>query len=78
VHVFTWAGPSLKLPPLPAKVIGSRVLGGGQASVRQSDAGLEILVPEGDRHPADTVVVLELDGPAARIAPVDVTGEALK
>jgi len=77
VHVFAWAGPSLKLPPLPAKVIGSRVLGGGQASVRQSDAGLEILVPEGDRHPADTVVVLELDGPAARIAPVDVPGEAL-
>lgn len=78
VHVFTWAGPSLKLPPIPSKVLVASVLGGGQASVRQSDAGLEILVPEGDRHPADTVVVLELDGPAARIAPVDVPGEALK
>ncbi|RPI98157.1 MAG: hypothetical protein EHM31_12230 [Candidatus Aminicenantes bacterium] len=78
VHVFAWGGPSLLLPPLLAKVIGSRVLGGGQASVRQTDAGLEILVPEGDRHPADTVVVLELDGPAARIPAVDIPGEALK
>jgi hypothetical protein len=29
-------------------------------------------VGEGERHAADTVVVLELDGPAARIVPMDV------
>ena len=72
LHVFAWASPSLKLPPIPAKVVGSRVLGGGRVSVRQTDAGIEVFVGEGDRNAADTVVVLELDGPAARIAPVDV------
>jgi alpha-L-fucosidase len=78
LHVFAWSGPSLKLPPIAAKVVGSRVLGGGRVSVRQADVGFEVFVPEGDRHPADTVIVLELDGPASRIAPLDVPGEALK
>ncbi len=72
LHIFAWAGPSLGLPPIPAKVVGSRVLGGGRVSVRQTDNGIEILVPESDRHAADTVVVLELDRPAAQIVPVDV------
>jgi alpha-L-fucosidase len=78
LHVFGWEGPSLKLPAIPAIVVGSRVLGGGRVSVRQTGNGLEISVPEGDRHPVDTVVVLELDGPAAKIAAVDVPGQALK
>jgi alpha-L-fucosidase len=72
LHVFGWAGPSLKLPPIPAKVVRGRVLAGGRVSVRQTEAGIDILVPESDRNAADTVVVLELDGPAGRIAPVDV------
>ena len=78
VHIFAWAGPSLRLPPIASKVVGSRVLGGGRVSVRQTEAGLEIVVPEGDRNPADTVVVLELDGPAAGITAVDVPAGALK
>jgi alpha-L-fucosidase len=78
LHVFTWTGPSLKLPPIPLKIVRGRVLGGGPIMARQSDAGLEIFAPEGGRHPADTVIVLELDGPASRIAPVDVPGQALK
>ncbi|MEN6312569.1 MAG: alpha-L-fucosidase [Acidobacteriota bacterium] len=72
LHVFQWAGPSLALPPIAAKVVRARVLGGGEASVRQTDAGLEVSVGEGDRHAADTVVVLELDRPSAGIAAVDV------
>ena len=78
LHVFAWEGPSLKLPAIPLKVVGSRVLGGGRASVRQTGTGLEVSVPEGERHPADTVVVLELDGAAAGIPAVDVPGQALK
>jgi len=78
LHVFAWAGPSLKLPPIPAKVVRSRVLGGGRVSVRQAEDGLEVFVPEGDRHPADTVIVLELDGPAALIVPVVVPGAPSK
>jgi alpha-L-fucosidase len=72
VHIFAWNGPALALPPIPARIVRSRVLGGGRAEVRQTEAGLEIAVPDGDRHPADTVVVLELDGPASRIAAVEV------
>ena len=78
LHVFAWAGPSLTLPAIPAKVTGSRVLGGGHVSVRQTEAGLEVAVPAGDRHPADTVVVLELDRPAAGIEPVTVPKEVAK
>jgi alpha-L-fucosidase len=78
VHIFAWAGLSLKLPPIPAKVVESRVLGGGRVSVRQTEAGLEISVPEGDRDAADTVVVLELDGPASAITAVEVPAGASK
>jgi alpha-L-fucosidase len=72
LHVFAWAGPSLALPAIPAKIVRSRVLGGGPASIRQTDAGLEVIVAEGDRHAADTIIVLELDRPAAGIAAMDV------
>lgn len=78
LHVFAWEGPLLKLPAIPLKVVGSRILGGSLVAVRQTEAGLDISVPEGDRHPVDTIVVLELDGPAAGITAVDVPGQALK
>jgi len=72
LHVFAWPGPSLALPPIPAKVVRGRVLAGGPASVRQTEAGLEVSAGEADRRAADTVVVLELDRPAVGIAAVDV------
>jgi alpha-L-fucosidase len=78
LHVFAWPGPTLRLPPLPAKVIAGRVLGGGAATVTQTATGLEISVAAADRHPADTVVVLELNGPAAGIAPIEVPPGASK
>src|SRR5262249_27221508 len=64
VHVLKWLDQTLRLPPLAATVIRSRVLTGGNAQVRQSQAGLEISVPEPDRQPLDTIVALELDRPA--------------
>ena len=71
LHVFQWPGDALRLPALPAKIVGSRTLGGGRPSVRQTDGGIEIAVAEKDRRAADTVVALELDGPADRLAAVD-------
>jgi len=71
VHAFPWTGDSLRLPALPAKVVGSRVLGGGKAAVRQNESGIEIAVTEKDRKPAETVIALELNGPAGRLAAVD-------
>jgi len=72
LHVLDWAEEPLKLPAIAAKVTGSRVLGGGEAKVRQGIAGLEVSVPEGDRRPLDTIVLLELDGPALDLPAVDV------
>jgi alpha-L-fucosidase len=72
LHVFQWTGDKLLLPALPAKVLTGRVMGGGQAHVRQTEKGMEITVAEKDRRPADTVVVLELDGPASRLKAMDV------
>jgi alpha-L-fucosidase len=72
VHIRKWLENPVKLPPIPAKVLSSRVLGGGKADVRQTAAGIEISVPEGDRQAIDTIVALELDGDANQIPAVDV------
>ena len=50
LHLWRWSKGSLKLPPIPAKVVRSRVLTGGKAEVRQTEAGLEISLPA--RRPA--------------------------
>ncbi|MGD0782425.1 MAG: alpha-L-fucosidase [Candidatus Aminicenantales bacterium] len=72
LHVFQWTDDPLRLPAIRAKVVASRVLTGGRAAVRQTEKGIEIAVSEKDRQAADTVVVLELDGPANRIEALDV------
>jgi len=74
VHVLDWqqatADGRLDLPPLPAKVLKSALLGPGTVSVRQSDERIEISVPQECRQEIDTVVVLDLDGPALDLKPV--------
>lgn len=82
VHVFEWLDDTLKLPPLPGKVLRGRVLNGGHAEVRQTHQGLEISVRPEARQPMDTVVALELDRsalilPAMEVpAPVSLTTKA--
>ncbi|MBM3335700.1 alpha-L-fucosidase, partial [Candidatus Sumerlaeota bacterium] len=72
VHVLEWPDGALNLPVIPAKVVRSRILGGGKAEVRQTATGLAISVPESDRQPIDTVVALELDRSALDLVAVDV------
>ena len=72
LHVMEWPDDAVKLPAIAAKVVRSRVLSGGKAEVRQTAAGLEISVPQGDRQPLDTIVALELDSSALEIAALDV------
>jgi alpha-L-fucosidase len=74
LHIRDWDDETLKLPPIPVKVLRGRALTGGKAGVRQTAAGLEITVPESDRQPWDMIVALELDGEANRIPAVDVPG----
>ena len=72
VHIRKWVEDSIKLPAISAKVLQSRVLTGGEAKVSQTDAGIEISVPESDRQPIDTIVALELDAAANQLPSVDV------
>ena len=72
LHLWNWSKGSLKLPPIPAHVVRSRVLTGGKAEAHQTEAGLEIYLPPGERQPLDTVVTLELDRSALGLAAVDV------
>jgi alpha-L-fucosidase len=67
VHILKWPDGPLKLPNLPAKITGAKILGGGQADVRQAESGIEISVVPARRDPSDTVVVLALDIDALKI-----------
>jgi len=69
VHVLHWTGESVKLPPIDKRILAGSVMTGGTASIEQTDEAIEIFVPPGHRQELDTVVVLELDGPAAELEP---------
>jgi alpha-L-fucosidase len=77
VHILTWPSDSIVLPPLPKNIISSSVLTGGQASVTQSKHGIEVSLPKPHRQELDTIIKLQLDGPAGDIAPVDIPSASL-
>jgi alpha-L-fucosidase len=70
VHVLAWPGETLTLPAIPARIVSASVLGGGAARVEQSAQRIEISVAPAARDDMDTVVALQLDSPAAALAPV--------
>ncbi len=69
IHVLNWDEDTLMLPPFPKKIITSSVMTGGSATVRQTALAVEISVPEAYRKELDTIIVLQLDGPADDITP---------
>lgn len=69
IHVLNWDEDTLTLPPIPKKIITSSVMTGGAATVRQTALAIEISVPEAYRKELDTIIVLQLDGPADGITP---------
>lgn len=75
LHVMRWEADRLVLPPLPRKVIASSVLTGGTVQVEQTAAALIISVPPANRARLDTLVRLELDGPAEKLAAIDLPAE---
>ena len=70
VHLLDPMDDIIKLPAIPAKIVGSRLLGGGKVQVRQTEKEIELSVAAADRSPLDTIVVLELDRPATELAAV--------
>ncbi len=67
LHVLKWHGDVVTLPPMARKIVSSSVLTGGTATVEQTDEWIDVSVPPEHRQELDTIVVLELDGPAADI-----------
>ena len=58
------------LPPIAHRIIESSVLTGGTVNVKQTDKAIEVSVPKTQRRKLDTIIELELDGPASEIAPL--------
>jgi len=77
VHILNWPGEKLLLPPVPKKIIASSVLTGGTATVRQTEESVEISVPKAYRRELDTIIKLDLDGPAGEIAPLSLPSASL-
>ena len=65
LHILDPNLDEVKLAPLRRKVVSSRVLTGGTASVTNDDVALRVSVPKADRNEIDTIVALKLDGSAA-------------
>ncbi|MBI5093938.1 MAG: alpha-L-fucosidase [Candidatus Hydrogenedentes bacterium] len=73
VHVFALEGPSVTLPSVNKKIVSARLLGGAAVKVAQTDKAVVITVPPDKRDDIDTVVALELDGPAMDITPISMS-----
>jgi len=69
LHILRWPGDSITLPPIGRKIISHSVLTGGNATVKQTDSGITVSVAAKDRDDLDTIVKLQLDGPAAGVKP---------
>lgn len=77
LHFLRWPADVLRLPPIPARIVKHSVLTGGQATVEQTAAGIEVRVEAAHRDPLDTIVKLELDVPAKGIPVVAMKGAPL-
>lgn len=77
LHILNWAEDTIVLPPIPNSIIGSAVMTGGAAHLKQTDEAIEISVPKAHRRELDTIIVLELDGPASEIGPLSLPFSSL-
>jgi alpha-L-fucosidase len=71
VHVLKWPEGTLRLPPIPAKIVEGRLLRGSKIEVRQTDSSIEISVPAAKREATDTVIALKLSSDAKEIPAID-------
>ena len=67
LHILRWPSDAIELPAIPRRIVRHSVLTGGKAQVKQTAAGIQVSVPRARRDAVDTIVKLELDGPARTI-----------
>jgi alpha-L-fucosidase len=72
LHVIDWGASRLDLPPLKAKITKWASLTGGKATLVQTASGIRIIMPVEGRDPVDTILRLDLDGPAMSEIPAGV------
>jgi alpha-L-fucosidase len=77
LHIFNWDNDTIILPTIPKKIITNSVLTGGNATVKQTEEAIEISVPKAYQQEIDTIIKLQLDGPAGEIAPVGMLSSSL-
>jgi alpha-L-fucosidase len=77
IHVFNWNDDTLTLPPIPKKIIASSVLTGGTVTVKQTEEAIEISVPKSYQQEIDTIIKLQLNGPAGEITAVSILSSSL-
>jgi alpha-L-fucosidase len=69
LHVFEWEAGGITVPAMGLGITGCRVLTGGTAELKPVEEGMRIEVSQSNRSDIDTVLALELDGPADTIKP---------
>ena len=74
LHVFNWPAEGLTLPAIGKKILASKALTGGKAEVTQTEKGIAVGMAAADRQAIDTLIELQLDGPASELAPVALSG----
>ena len=77
LHILNWQDMPDMLPAPGKKIVSARLLTGGNVRMAQKANGILIAVPPENRHPIDTIVVLDVEGNAQEIKPQAVSSGAL-
>ena len=75
LHVLDASKAMLTLPPLPCKIKRGSVMTGGKVEFHQTDKTLEITLPAHGLNAVDTIIKLELEGPAMDIPPLNMSSD---
>jgi alpha-L-fucosidase len=80
LHILNWFGdsPKIVLPDLGINIKNCSLAGGGLVKcTRQKDGGYMLQIPSSNLKQIDTIVEIELDGDAMKLAPVEVASQSL-
>lgn len=69
LHILNWDGDRLVFPAIEGKIVGAKLLTGGELKVAQDEKAITIIVPPKHQHELVTLVRLDLDRPAKDISP---------